>query len=52
MFTLEETADGWVDTPIQMCGSDVCSDGLTSFYQHSILSFGEDDEGKYTDDEN
>ena len=45
LFSLEETANGWVDTQIQMCGSDVCFNGLSSNYERNILSFGEDDDG-------
>ena len=45
LFYLEETANGWEDTPIQMCGTDVCFNGLTSTYERRILSFGEDDDG-------
>ena len=45
LFSLEETANGWVDTQLRMCGSDVCFNGLTSSYEYNILSFGEDDDG-------
>ena len=47
LFSLEETANGWVDTEIRMCGSDVCFNGLTSTYERNILAFGEDDDGKF-----
>ena len=47
LFTLEETNNGWRNTQIQMCGTDVCFNGLTSAYERNILSFGEDDNGIY-----
>ena len=36
----------WENTRIQMCGSDVCFNGLTSSYDRNILSFGEDEDGE------
>ena len=35
----------WENTEIDMCGDDVCFNGLTNEYPTKILSFGEDDDG-------
>ena len=47
LFKLEETSAGqpWSSQQIQMCGTDVCFNGLVNEYEQNILSFGEDDDG-------
>ena len=36
----------WNSSGVDICGPELCFNGLISEYQSSILSFGEDDNGK------
>ncbi|KAK2170689.1 hypothetical protein LSH36_1g16004 [Paralvinella palmiformis] len=53
LFRLKETVSSgsggssWENKELTMCGEDVCFNGLVSQYEKNILSFGEDDDGRW-----
>ena len=44
-LTENRSTGQWLNHPIQMCGTDLCFNGLVNRYEANILSFGEDDDG-------
>ena len=44
-LTENRSTGQWLNHQIQMCGTDLCFNGLVNRYEANILSFGEDDDG-------